>query len=179
MNGNRRRRLCPSSRVGDTGLGASQGRRPSGVSSPSPRRQLQRAAPHPQRCRAGKDDPAACTHEAASGLLRAYKSRRGFEPATTAMSWSFPLARRGDGISAVAFLVVWCRDPDLNWGHLDFQSSALPTELSRQRRRQSKCDGRTGGPDSPVRLPGLPSPSALPTPPVSASGAARPVLAVL
>ena len=24
-----------------------------------------------------------------------------------------------------------CRDPDLNWGHGDFQSPALPTELSR------------------------------------------------
>ena len=26
-------------------------------------------------------------------------------------------------------LKVW-PDPDLNWGHKDFQSSALPTELS-------------------------------------------------
>ena len=25
-----------------------------------------------------------------------------------------------------------CRDPDLNWGHLPLQGSALPTELSRQ-----------------------------------------------
>ena len=25
-----------------------------------------------------------------------------------------------------------CREPDLNWRHLDFQSSALPTELSRR-----------------------------------------------
>ena len=25
----------------------------------------------------------------------------------------------------------WCQDPDLNWGHGDFQSPALPTELSR------------------------------------------------
>ena len=24
-----------------------------------------------------------------------------------------------------------CQDPDLNWGHGDFQSPALPTELSR------------------------------------------------
>ena len=24
----------------------------------------------------------------------------------------------------------WCPDPDLNQGHEDFQSSALPTELS-------------------------------------------------
>ena len=26
----------------------------------------------------------------------------------------------------------WCRDPESNWGHADFQSAALPTELSRQ-----------------------------------------------
>jgi hypothetical protein len=25
----------------------------------------------------------------------------------------------------------WCRDPESNWGHADFQSAALPTELSR------------------------------------------------
>jgi hypothetical protein len=24
-----------------------------------------------------------------------------------------------------------CRDPESNWGHADFQSAALPTELSR------------------------------------------------
>ena len=27
-----------------------------------------------------------------------------------------------------------CRDPESNWGHGDFQSPALPTELSRQSR---------------------------------------------
>ena len=27
----------------------------------------------------------------------------------------------------------WCRGPDLNWGHADFQSAALPTELPRRR----------------------------------------------
>ena len=26
---------------------------------------------------------------------------------------------------------MWWRDPELNWGHTDFQSVALPTELSR------------------------------------------------
>ena len=25
-----------------------------------------------------------------------------------------------------------CQDPDLNWGHEDLQSTALPTELPRQ-----------------------------------------------
>ena len=28
----------------------------------------------------------------------------------------------------------WWRDPELNWGHTDFQSVALPTELSRHHR---------------------------------------------
>jgi hypothetical protein len=27
--------------------------------------------------------------------------------------------------------VINCQDPDLNWRHEDFQSTALPTELSR------------------------------------------------
>ena len=29
------------------------------------------------------------------------------------------------------FVYLWWRDPDLNRGHMDFQSIALPTELSR------------------------------------------------
>lgn len=29
--------------------------------------------------------------------------------------------------------IEWCRDQDLNQGHTDFQSVALPTELSRHR----------------------------------------------
>ena len=28
-------------------------------------------------------------------------------------------------------LQKWCRDPESNWGHADFQSAALPAELSR------------------------------------------------
>ena len=28
--------------------------------------------------------------------------------------------------------ILWCPDPELNQGHEDFQSSALPTELSGQ-----------------------------------------------
>ena len=34
--------------------------------------------------------------------------------------------------SAFSFLIIqWWRDPELNWGHADFQSAALPSELSR------------------------------------------------
>ena len=31
------------------------------------------------------------------------------------------------------FIYRECRDPGSNWGHRDFQSRALPTELSRQK----------------------------------------------
>jgi hypothetical protein len=27
----------------------------------------------------------------------------------------------------------WCRGPESNWGHADFQSAALPTELPRHK----------------------------------------------
>ena len=37
----------------------------------------------------------------------------------------------------------WWRDPELNRGHADFQSAALPTELSRHR-KTSKMAGLTG-----------------------------------
>ena len=33
--------------------------------------------------------------------------------------------------SNVATTIRWCREPDSNWRHRDFQSRALPTELSR------------------------------------------------
>ncbi len=32
---------------------------------------------------------------------------------------------------AAAPSFLWCRDPESNWGRQDFQSCALPTELSR------------------------------------------------
>ena len=35
----------------------------------------------------------------------------------------------------LSYVGRWCRDPELNWGHMDFQSTALPTELSRQHGR--------------------------------------------
>ncbi len=31
-----------------------------------------------------------------------------------------------------SFNILWCRDQESNQGHTDFQSVALPTELSRQ-----------------------------------------------
>ena len=37
----------------------------------------------------------------------------------------------GGAFNIQLFLFEWCQDPDLNWGHGDFQSPALPTELSR------------------------------------------------
>ena len=50
--------------------------------------------------------------------------KTGFEPATLA------LARRCSTTELFP-QKTWCRDPELNWGHVDFQSTALPTELSR------------------------------------------------
>ena len=51
----------------------------------------------------------------------------------------------------------WCREPESNWRHRDFQSRALPTELSRP-------DGQPGW--SPVGVPqdttGLDGPSTTP-----------------
>jgi hypothetical protein len=32
----------------------------------------------------------------------------------------------------IGFFEDWWLDPELNWGHKDFQSSALPAELSSQ-----------------------------------------------
>ncbi len=40
--------------------------------------------------------------------------------------------RRSDALNDI--IPMWWRDPDLNRGHIDFQSIALPTELSRQKR---------------------------------------------
>ena len=40
-------------------------------------------------------------------------------------------------INVKLFLKKWWRDQESNQGHEDFQSSALPTELSRQQNRQT------------------------------------------
>ena len=42
-----------------------------------------------------------------------------------------PSPWQGDALPLSHFRMLWCRDPESNWGHEDFQSSALPTELSR------------------------------------------------
>ena len=59
-------------------------------------------------------------HLATSPCERERKT--GFEPVTLC------LASR---CSTTEPLPLVCRGPELNWGHLDFQSSALPTELPR------------------------------------------------
>ena len=44
--------------------------------------------------------------------------------------------------------MTWWRLPESNWGHVDFQSTALPTELKRQRAQGSiiclNCMSREG-----------------------------------
>ena len=52
--------------------------------------------------------------------------KTGFEPATLA------LARRCS--TAELLPLGWCRRPESNWRHADFQSAALPTELPRRTR---------------------------------------------
>ncbi len=41
--------------------------------------------------------------------------------------------------SGIEISNLWWRDPGSNWGHTDFQSVALPTELSRQSGRIKQC----------------------------------------
>ncbi len=53
--------------------------------------------------------------------------KTGFEPATSS------LARRHSTTELLPPVPgEWCRGPESDWGHLDFQSSALPTELPRR-----------------------------------------------
>ena len=59
--------------------------------------------------------------------------KTGFEPATPTLA---RLCSTPELLPLVCTLfnfklTAWWRDPELNWGHGDFQSPALPTELSR------------------------------------------------
>ncbi len=56
-------------------------------------------------------------------LTKKWSGRRDLNPR--------PSPWQGDALPLSHFRINWCRDPELNWGHEDFQSSALPTELSR------------------------------------------------
>ncbi len=56
------------------------------------------------------------------GYAASLERKTGFEPAT------FALARR---CSTTEPLPQWCRRAELNCRHVDFQSTALPTELPR------------------------------------------------
>jgi hypothetical protein len=58
-----------------------------------------------------------------TGQMSFLERKTGLEPATLA------LARRCS--TAELLPLVWCRRPELNWRHADFQSAALPTELPR------------------------------------------------
>lgn len=45
------------------------------------------------------------------------------------------------GARSVCIRIEWWRPPESNWGHRDFQSLALPTELERHRRLENvDCD---------------------------------------
>ena len=69
--------------------------------------------------------PGPCTEE--------MERKTGLEPATPT------LARLCSTTELLPLLSKrWWRDPELNWGHADFQSAALPTELSRPDRRTTR-----------------------------------------
>ena len=54
-------------------------------------------------------------------------------PITLKFTGTVSINKRGYGpvADALTSWFVWCRGPESNWGHEDFQSSALPTELPR------------------------------------------------
>lgn len=69
---------------------------------------------------------------------------QGFEPQLTdpksvVLPLDDPPSTSPTRLHRARFPALWCRDPDLNWGHQHFQCCALPTELSRQK---SRPDGR-------------------------------------
>lgn len=41
------------------------------------------------------------------------------------------MSRQNRWMDMETWILTSCQEPDLNWWHEDFQSSALPTELSR------------------------------------------------
>ncbi len=70
-------------------------------------------------------ETVASTCSATSAYLSNWSGRRD--------SNSRPSPWQGDALPLSHFRsLTWCRGPDSNWGHLDFQSSALPTELPRR-----------------------------------------------
>ncbi len=65
-------------------------------------------------------------------------ARAGIEPARRGFKVLRPAIRRSPNAApdAVRGRKRWCRGPDLNWGHRNFQSRALPTELPRRKSAQ-------------------------------------------
>ena len=57
--------------------------------------------------------------------------KTGFEPATPTLA---RLCSTPELLPRPLSIAKWWRDPELNWGHADFQSAALPSELSRLKR---------------------------------------------
>ena len=56
----------------------------------------------------------------------------------------FPKTKTKHKINTIIVLAMgWWRNPESNWGHKDFQSSALPTELFRRSHGKTKCDFKT------------------------------------
>ena len=67
--------------------------------------------------------------------------KTGFGPATPTLA---RLCSTTELLPQYSFISYWWRDPELNWGHTDFQSVALPTELSRHLSGVKKVAELTG-----------------------------------
>jgi hypothetical protein len=73
-------------------------------------------------------------------------SRKRFRRRLTS---DLPATRTADDLSAAGLTRHWCRDPDLDWGHPDFQSTALDGELP----TEQPGHGRDHRQPRPVRFP--------------------------
>ena len=73
--------------------------------------------------------------------LISLERKTGFGPATPTLA---RLCSTTELLPQYSFISYWWRDPELNWGHTDFQSVALPTELSRHLSGVEKVAELTG-----------------------------------
>ena len=160
------RPVCLSNAVGQTTLAFRSARslsepirpRLTGTSQPSPRRPLHRRIP------SGRRSHWSLGRHRTNDLEQARPaSRRGRSPigAVWDRQWdhapqnalrgpSNDPTERGQNLRISRQNKRW-RDPDSNWGHHDFQSCALPTELS----RRTSCNSALAWVSWPAAFPSM------------------------